>query len=359
MKHICTHHIGGRAGNRAFPVLDSFEKDFVNVLYDADRDCIAQIEARNKKLQSELIVLPFFFGEKNKEKAVFNITYDPYASSHREFNKEYDSWYFYFRREEYDYILSEATKTVEKRVQKMVTLDGLLTKNTSPPPPDILSLDVQGMEYEVLQGAKKVLKSNVLAIITEIEFLPLYKGQKLFGDIFSLLKDKGFHFVKFLKIAEFSPYRAAIGLRGEGFQSWGDALFFRKIEDIKNIKDLSIQQEMLDKLAFISIVFHQFEYALECIKQSKECRKLIGLDKDDEKKYSYIKMLREIEIEVENLKKGSLQLLPINTRLKKVRHDLKYIQFTEKMNNNRLDLKVKILKNMTIQTLRKYYEITV
>lgn len=142
-----------------------------------------------------------------------------------------------------------------------------------------------------------------MAIITEILFLPLYKGQKLFGDIFSLLRDKGFHFVKFLKITEYSPYRAAIGLRGEGFQSWGDALFFRKIEDIKNIKDLSIQQEMLDKLAFISIVFHQFEYALECIKQSKECRKLIGLDKDDKKKYSYIKMLREIEIEVENLKK--------------------------------------------------------
>lgn len=93
MKHICIHHIGGRGGNRAFPVLGSFEKDFVNVLYDADKDCIAQIEDRNKKLQSKLIVLPYCIGEKNKERIVFNITYDPFASSLREFNEEYDSWF--------------------------------------------------------------------------------------------------------------------------------------------------------------------------------------------------------------------------------------------------------------------------
>ena len=36
---LIVHHVGGRAGSRSFPVVDTFEKDIVNVMYEADELC--------------------------------------------------------------------------------------------------------------------------------------------------------------------------------------------------------------------------------------------------------------------------------------------------------------------------------
>ena len=58
---------------------------------------------------------------------------------------------------------------------------------------DFLKLDVQGGELLVLQGAEARLK-DALVIHTEIEFVPLYKGQPLFADIDTFLRARGFAF---------------------------------------------------------------------------------------------------------------------------------------------------------------------
>ena len=298
MKRICSHHIGGRSGNRAFPFLAKFEKDLVNVLYDADQDCIAQVENRNKALGSELHVLPYCVGGEHVDEITFNINYDPSGSSLMDMNEEYASWYFYFRKYQYDCIIKETFKTMEKRTLQVVTLDEILANNPAIMPPDILSLDTQGTEYEILQGAQNALNSNALAVIAEVEFHPIYKGQKLFGDVCSLLAEQGFQFVRFIKyFLEYSPFRWPVGLRGEGFQNSTDALFFKKLDNIENIEDLCRRQTMLDKLAFISIVFNQFEYALECIHKSRECQEFPDFNEIDKEKCSYIKLLREIEME--------------------------------------------------------------
>lgn len=58
---------------------------------------------------------------------------------------------------------------------------------------DYLKLDVQGMEYECLLGAEDLLKARRVGVIkTEVEFLPLYKGQHLFADIDAFLRSHGF-----------------------------------------------------------------------------------------------------------------------------------------------------------------------
>jgi FkbM family methyltransferase len=56
---------------------------------------------------------------------------------------------------------------------------------------DLLKLDLQGYELEALKGAERILE-NVKVISTEIEFVPLYEGQPLFGDIDVYLRSKGF-----------------------------------------------------------------------------------------------------------------------------------------------------------------------
>jgi FkbM family methyltransferase len=58
------------------------------------------------------------------------------------------------------------------------------------PNPDIVKIDVQGYEFEVLQGMGSVL-DQCLAVELEAHVLPIYKNQRLLCDIVALLDDRG------------------------------------------------------------------------------------------------------------------------------------------------------------------------
>ena len=55
---LTTHHVGARAGTRTFPVLKYFEKDIVNVLYEADESAISGIKKDTHRLASKTVILP-------------------------------------------------------------------------------------------------------------------------------------------------------------------------------------------------------------------------------------------------------------------------------------------------------------
>jgi len=57
--------------------------------------------------------------------------------------------------------------------------------------PDFIKTDVQGFDYEVLKGAEGVME-NVAAVSAETQFVEIYKGQKLFGDIREMMYELGF-----------------------------------------------------------------------------------------------------------------------------------------------------------------------
>lgn len=54
------------------------------------------------------------------------------------------------------------------------------------PLPDVVKIDVQGFEYEVLLGFGHLLQ-NCMAIELEAHVVPIYKGQKLLGDLIDIL----------------------------------------------------------------------------------------------------------------------------------------------------------------------------
>ncbi|HAN46733.1 MAG TPA: FkbM family methyltransferase, partial [Cyanobacteria bacterium UBA8156] len=56
---------------------------------------------------------------------------------------------------------------------------------------DVLYLDIQGAELAALQGTGSYL-AHTLCVQTEVEFVPLYCGQSLFGDIDAFLRSQGF-----------------------------------------------------------------------------------------------------------------------------------------------------------------------
>jgi FkbM family methyltransferase len=62
---------------------------------------------------------------------------------------------------------------------------------------DYLKADIQGAELDMLRGGEQRL-SDVLVIHIEVEFLEMYKGQALFGDVDVHLRRRGFSFHGFL-----------------------------------------------------------------------------------------------------------------------------------------------------------------
>lgn len=61
----------------------------------------------------------------------------------------------------------------------------------SPARPALLKIDVQGFEYEVLDGARALLP-HIDAVYVEASFVELYAGQRLAPEVETLLLDSGF-----------------------------------------------------------------------------------------------------------------------------------------------------------------------
>jgi FkbM family methyltransferase len=66
----------------------------------------------------------------------------------------------------------------------------VLYRDGEVPRPDVIKVDVQGLEYDVLLGFGELL-GGCLGISLESQLYPLYQGQKLFGDIVDLLSRFG------------------------------------------------------------------------------------------------------------------------------------------------------------------------
>lgn len=68
---------------------------------------------------------------------------------------------------------------------------------------DCIKLDTQGSEYEILEGFEELIL-NTKVIITEVEFVEMYKKQKLFNDLYNLLDEKQYEIFKFIRLVYFS-----------------------------------------------------------------------------------------------------------------------------------------------------------
>jgi FkbM family methyltransferase len=86
-----------------------------------------------------------------------------------------------------DYMVQQFAVNEERKTQAR-SLDSLFVNQDI----HFLKLDVEGAEYEVLKGARRLLSSSVLGIRSEVLFAPIYAGASLFGDLHNVLLEHGF-----------------------------------------------------------------------------------------------------------------------------------------------------------------------
>ena len=128
------------------------------------------------------------------------------------------------------------------------------------PPIDFVKIDVQGGELDILRHGVETL-GNVSVIQLEVEFVPVYKDQPLFGDLQVFLRDQGFQLHKFIDVAGrcFSPFY----MENNPFAAmsqvlWADAVFVRDFTQLDSVSDT----RLLKTAAILHEVYLSYDFVL-------------------------------------------------------------------------------------------------
>ncbi len=162
--------------------------------------------------------------------------------------------------------LAEPCRVVDRVEVRTVALDAIEEARGA----DYLKLDVQGAEADVLRGARNVLE-DVLVVHAEVEFVPLYRDQPLFGDIDALLRAHGFLFHKFPGFASraFRPIVVNGDLnRGLSQMLWAEAVYvksflaFDRLEAAKLLKLAVILHEVYGSYDLCALALRHYDARL-------------------------------------------------------------------------------------------------
>lgn len=127
---------------------------------------------------------------------------------------------------------------------------------------DFIKIDIQGAELEVFRGGTRNL-SNIIAIVSEVEFVSHYINQPLFGDVCSFLSANDLMFHKFLSMSGRSLQPVVVE-NNPCFATqhmWSDALFIRNV-----LKLAELSPDKLLKLGLIAFIYGSPDVTFQCIK---------------------------------------------------------------------------------------------
>jgi len=124
---------------------------------------------------------------------------------------------------------------------------------------DYLKVDIQVYELEVMRHATAAL-ANTVVIECEVEFVPMYRGQPLFGDIQCFLRDQGFVMHKFIDVGgrAFQPLQTANPFLRISQLLWADAIFVRDFSRLDTYTDGG----RLKAAAILDLVYASFDLVL-------------------------------------------------------------------------------------------------
>jgi FkbM family methyltransferase len=130
---------------------------------------------------------------------------------------------------------------------------------------DFIKLDAQGAELAILRGSEDLLIKSVFGLEIEVEFLPLYHNQPLFGEVDAYVRSLGFELFE-LRPTQWK-YAEGASLKSKGQLAFADALYFRTFDSI----DWNGADAARKLLAFIRIseLHDRPDFAAHLIAQGK------------------------------------------------------------------------------------------
>ncbi|MCH2077610.1 MAG: FkbM family methyltransferase [Rhodobacteraceae bacterium] len=133
---------------------------------------------------------------------------------------------------------------------------------------DLLKIDVQGSERDVLRGGAGKLKGAV-AVITEMRFYQLYRGEPALGQLDMELRAQGFVLHKFLSMSRtLLPSRHAEKLSRSARSQLidGDAVYIRPLEKLE-----AWDTEPLKRMALCAMgAFQSYDLALMVLSELED-----------------------------------------------------------------------------------------
>lgn len=129
---------------------------------------------------------------------------------------------------------------------------------------ELLKLDTQGTEYEILDGARRTLAERTVAVVSEVSFCELYRGQRLFSEVELLLREHGFSFYGFATLHHRS--QRALDKRASAGRErllYADAVFLRDPLPGGPAADLPTDERRLHALFTSALLLGYGDFALE------------------------------------------------------------------------------------------------
>lgn len=281
---IRIHHVGGIGGYGPAEILSRLGH-VQWIIYDAETKSLKS----SNKVRGGFILVNKCIGKKNYL-GKFNRMYASSASSMFEGSRS-ASEYSVINSNGTAQIWGIHTKVTKTYRTKVYSLDWLINIQRVPPI-DFLSMDVQGAELDILNGASDSLKSSIIGVVCETEFSPLYEDQPLFSDIQNRLRRDKYRLLKIYNLQNFNSSSYVKELTGSGFLVVGESLFLKDKSFRPNLSKEEIIQFI--KLAACAVVFDQLDYALKIIDILVR-KKLISLETLSKKtNVSYVKMLKDL-----------------------------------------------------------------
>ncbi len=244
--NIVIYDIGSRGGK--FEEVENLKKFIEYIGFDADKNECDNLNLKLNKFYAKSKFLPYFIGENNVEVDFHIYKYLGHSSTllpNERFEILFDQGGFE---------ILEKFKMLSKSIDFVQNSEDLSF-------PDILKLDTQGSEFEILKNADNILE-NTLMISTEVEFIEMYKNQKLFFKISELLYDKGFELIYLNRV-----FHNRNNFNGEsrGQLIWGDALFARREDKLEKLSN-----DKIIKYVILLINFGHLDIAKNIIDNNKE-----------------------------------------------------------------------------------------
>ena len=235
----------GKTKEPFYKILDYFPHSKIIGFEIDKRVC----DKMNSEASEGIKYYPYALGKANEKKKLYN-TQAPMCTSLYKPNEKLISLY---NNLHFAYLKNETEI-------ETITLDNFISKN-SIDNLDFIKIDTQGSELDIFNGGKNSLK-NVVKIICEVEFVPIYEDQPLFGDVNKFLNENGFMFNKFLGLSgrALKPLILNKDLNKASQHMWSDAVFIKNIEVIQNLSD-----EKLLKLSILSAAYFSMDLTFFCL----------------------------------------------------------------------------------------------